>query len=165
MSRLPQLSLSQLAQLREALVPHWQTRSVQFRTDHTCTPHPEKSPDHGMCRFTAAFLQAFLRGQGLSLRVAGGSVWPPQFTSGGFMDAQGEWHSHYWLTDGHWIYDITSSQFGAEPVIITPSTDPRYQENFSAQEIREHLIHVRNTVKQWQSSIGALPAQESANHG
>lgn len=165
MSVTPQLSQRQLAQLRAALLPHWRTRSVQLRTDHTCTPHPEKSPDHGMCRFTAAFLQAFLRKQGLALQVAGGSVWPPQFTSGGFMDAHGEWHPHYWLTDGHWIYDITASQFGAEPVIITPLTDPRYQENFSAQEIREHLVHVRATVKQWQSAVTPSPTTEAVHHG
>lgn len=165
MTPAPQLSQHQLTQLRAALLPYWQTRAVQLRTDHTCTPNPDTSPDHGMCRFTAAYLQAFLRQQGLTLRVAGGSIWPPQFISGGFMDHQGEWHPHYWLTDGHWIYDITASQFGAEPVIITPSTDPRYQENFSPLEIREHLIHVRATVKQWRAHIRPHAMQETTPHG
>lgn len=146
----PALTLEQLAHIRALLEPHWRTRALQFRTDHTCTPDPERSADHGMCRFTAAFLQAHLRQHGIHLRIAGGSTWPPQFLSGGFQSANGAWHAHYWLTDGQWIYDITAAQFGDAPVLIVPASDPRYQANFSAEELREHLIHVRTTVRNWQ---------------
>lgn len=142
-----------LAQERAFLLPHWRDKALlTLHAQTSLASTPVNTPDKGMCRFTAAYLQAVLKQRGFNLAIAGGSPWPPTYPTGGFLASDGQWYGHYWLTDGQYIFDITASQFGAEDIVITPIDDPRYQANFSKQELREHLTRIKNTLASWKKA-------------
>lgn len=137
---------------RAFLLPHWRERALLSLQAQTTLNTPCDTPDQGMCRFTVAYLQAVLQKHGVKLTIAGGSPWLPKFPTGGFFASDGKWYGHYWLTDGQYIYDIAASQFGADDVVITPVNDPRYQANFSKEELREHLLRIKKTLSAWKSA-------------
>ncbi|MCC2917687.1 hypothetical protein EKO17_21050 [Enterobacter hormaechei subsp. xiangfangensis] len=48
---------------------------------------------------------------------------------GGYFDAAGG-HGHYWVevdtAAGAYVVDITADQFGADPVVVVPASNPQY---------------------------------------
>lgn len=115
---------------------------------------PNKTtPDHKMCRYAALFLSKIIN-KDLTDHwyVVGGSVWPPFYQSGGFKDKNGEWHGHYWVTNGDIIIDIATKQFGEDEIIITKSNDSRYEKNYTHDEIKRDLKYVSRTVSLWINS-------------
>lgn len=81
------------------------------------------------CGRTSLFLVKVLRTDGFEaewqsgtprLSEEGPEVGPYGFHSGS------RWEGHAWVRSGGLIVDITADQFGAEPVIVTSTTDRRY---------------------------------------
>jgi hypothetical protein len=111
---------------------------------------PENAGGKNMCRFTAAFLAAVL---GAPWRAAGGGCLYELETEevvsvGGFFDGAA-WQAHYWVTDSARIVDLTAGQFGAEPILVTSTNDPRYDANFLERDCVQALAGVQARAQQW----------------
>lgn len=134
---------TRLTILRAQLVDHWAAYAIERHK-------PWTADGSSMCKFTSAFLELVL---GQPWRYTGGeSRYDHEenefFDLAGFFDGK-RWESHNWVTDGKRIVDLTAHQFGADDIIITSASDPRYRENFSRQELREGKKHVINRARQW----------------
>ena len=77
----------------------------------------------GSCLYASVFLsQAINRYTSLAAKVRGGDG----EGDGGYVDAQGVSHGHYWVeargesVEQAWVLDVTADQFGAEPVVMLP---------------------------------------------
>ena len=138
------------AELRARLIPlrlqlqsHWAEYAAE-------THKPWTADGSSMCKFSAAFLELVL---GKPWRYTGGeSRYDYEqnefFDLAGFFDGK-RWESHNWVTDGERIVDLTASQFGADDIIITSASDPRYRANFFPPEIRESKKYVIKRARQW----------------
>ncbi len=89
------------------------------------------TPSAGACGRTSLFVRDVLQLQGHDAHWANGT--PRRSASEeigpyGFL-AGARWEAHAWVTCQGWIIDITADQFGAEPVIVAPTIDPRYAAN------------------------------------
>lgn len=126
-----------LTVLRTALEGYWAAWAKEKN-------RPEVATGATMCRFTAPFLVRIL---GKKWYVAGGQA---NFAGdpAGFFDGK-KWHGHYWVTDGERIVDLTAHQFGAEPIVLTTSADPRYSANYTKGELREAQQHVSIRARKW----------------
>jgi hypothetical protein len=75
---------------------------------------------------------------------------------GGFFDATGKGHGHYWveLDDGtdQWVADITADQFGDAPIVLLRLTDAkgRYRPGDAAL-VAEHM----EVFAEWLSDAAA----------
>ncbi len=89
------------------------------------------TPSAGACGRTSLFVRDVLRRQGHESQWSNGVPRRSETSPIGDLGflARGRWESHAWVTCQGWIVDITADQFGAEPVIVTPATDPRYAAN------------------------------------
>lgn len=66
----------------------------------------------------------------------------------GFRSPSG-WEPHWWVTCNGWIADITASEIGGAPVLLTSTDDPRYRETFSDNEIALSKKNARERVEAW----------------
>lgn len=137
-----------LVRLRTFLVERWEERRVE-RGDA-----PGKTADTGMCRFTAYFLSQLLPQLGYGTwYFTGGDpyvIFPvPAKEEAGYRDIQGEWHAHYWITDGANIIDLACEQFGGPLIYWGKEDNDRYQENYSSEELREHIESIEERVESW----------------
>lgn len=129
--------MPQLVLLRQALEGFWQQWAQEKN-------RPEAASGATMCRYTAVFVSDLL---GWGWRVKGGA---PHYDgeAGGYFDGV-TWHPHYWVSDGYCVVDLTADQFGGERITVTTVSDPRYQENYSPEELEEALSHVEDRVESW----------------
>lgn len=81
------------------------------------TPHTEGSCWYGSY-LLSKMLEQFLPGCSAAIRGGDGCG------DGGYQDAQGDWHGHYWVEvttpDGGFVVDVTADQFGAAPIVVLP---------------------------------------------
>lgn len=148
---------AQVIAVRAFLEPLWETWKIERNRD-TSAP-----PSASMCRFTAIFLKPILEeNTGRRWKIAGGYEWMGD--NGGMIDPHGVWRSHYWLTDGETIVDITADQFGHHPVIVTDHQDVRYRANFSSAEIRRHVADANLTPAAWRRIFDLTENFHPAEH-
>lgn len=130
------------AQLRRFMEPVW---------DDWLAAEPWRrgaTPSAGACGRTSLFVRDVLRRQGYEAEWSNGvpgrsEEWP--IGDFGFF-AQGRWEAHAWVTCQGWIVDITADQFGAEPVIVVPASDPRYAANNLDTADPEAILHREATA-------------------
>ena len=81
------------------------------------TPHTEGSCWYGSY-LLSKMLEQFLAGSSVAIRGGDGCG------DGGYQDAQGDWHGHYWVDvttpDSCFVVDVTADQFGAAPIVVLP---------------------------------------------
>ncbi|MDU8928162.1 hypothetical protein RXV86_12260 [Alisedimentitalea sp. MJ-SS2] len=112
--------LQKLAQeVRDFLEPHWAAWHRKAGS-----PEGRRTLSEGTCGRSSAFLCDLLRAQGYEAETVFGS---PVECDCGFLTEQG-WRGHGWVRvkAPDCIIDLTADQFGAKPVIVTASDDPRY---------------------------------------
>lgn len=156
-----------LTEVRRFLIPKWKEKQQEIADKkQTSMDSLFKSDDDQMCRFTSLFLAKFLMANaGGKWRVAGGDVWEGRFSTGGYLGNDGNWHGHYWVTNGKTIIDITTEQFGGQKIHIVKASDERYADNYTKSELKEHMSHVKGTVDLWMGeSLKIFPRlSEDAN--
>jgi hypothetical protein len=95
------------------------------------------------CGRTSFFLVNALQREGLDAEWKTGvprlSDAGPELGPYGFL-VNARWESHSWVECQEWIVDLTADQFGAPPVIVTPSNDVRYRAGTDTAQ----PIHVAN---------------------
>lgn len=157
-----QILIQVATELREFLVPRWIAwgqRNVK----------PVDASGQGMCRFTSAFLalalpSAMARASGAPFDFAAGwrmqggfadrfdhqeMAWRYGELEEGYLAQDGRWKSHHWVSDGRWIVDLTASQFGDDPVIVTSVRDPRFRGTLSPAERKTALRDVNDRAQVW----------------
>jgi hypothetical protein len=132
--------LPQLALFRQALEGFWRQWAEEKN-------RPNAASGATMCRYSAAFVSDLL---GWGWRVKGGAP-HHDGDSAGFFDGSA-WHPHHWVSDGYWIVDLTADQFGADKIIVTTVSDPRYRPNYTQEELEEAMSHVEDRVEAWVDS-------------
>ena len=113
--------LEELArECRRFLEPHWAAWHSKAGS-----PEGRRTLSEGTCGRSSAFLCDLLKRQGFEAETVFGS---PVECDCGFLTAEG-WRGHGWVrvTAPDCIIDLTADQFGAAPVIVTASDDPRYR--------------------------------------
>lgn len=93
--------------------------------------HRGATPSAGTCGRTSLFVRDVLRRQGHDAHWSNGIPRRSETSpigDFGFL-VHGRWEAHAWVTCQGWIIDITADQFGAPPVIVARTTDPRYAAN------------------------------------
>lgn len=137
-----------LEEIRSFLVLRWSERAAEMQL-------VPRILSEGMCGFSSAFLLEVLPGEtGEEWRVVGGipvSEAGTPLDSGGIMDAEGKWQAHYWLVNDAQglIVDLTSDQFGFDPVVVVDDKDPRYSANYHDHEVAEQMRAVSWRARQW----------------
>ncbi|MGO4683474.1 hypothetical protein [Hyphomicrobium sp. 2TAF46] len=106
-------------------------------------------PSTHTCGRTSLFLQEILGLEGLHAEWASGvprlAEMGPEIGPYGFF-AGGRWEGHAWVECAGWIVDITADQFGADPVIVTPTTDSRYKRGTGDTALPEFARRRREAV-------------------
>lgn len=126
-------------------------------------------PSSKTCGRSSLFLRNALRLEGYPAEWANGI---PRFTEDsaelgpfGFFNGR-RWESHAWVVSGNVILDITADQFGAHPVIVTSTSDTRYQtgsgDTAAPDAIRARHEAVEALWHEWLSHRAALQKQQSA---
>ncbi len=136
-----------LKEIRNFSMPQWVLWKMEKGREN-----PEEMPSRGMCRFSAIFIKEILSARtGNEWRICGGGD-----QTGGMKNTNGEWCGHYWLQnrDKDILADITSDQFGWDEIIITDPYDARYNNNFSEEQLKDHLSHARVTPRKWLTEWG-----------
>jgi hypothetical protein len=108
-----------------------------------------------MCRYTSIFLKAVLNsGACPSWRLVAGRPIVKEFEGTengcfGFRTSSGLFFDHCWVQSTKLIIDITADQFGAEAVIITPVSDPRYFSNIEEIDFYGEITKLSRHPEQW----------------
>lgn len=99
------------------IVEHGRAIHEQLLETSLGTPHTEGSCWYGSY-LLSKMLGQFLPGCSAAIRGGDGCG------DGGYRDAQGDWHGHYWVEvttpDGCFVVDVTADQFGAAPIVVLP---------------------------------------------
>jgi len=132
-------------------------------------------PSYEMCRLSTAFLKAVLEQDlpEVEWQCVGGSpeldedVNPEAGRNGGYRSRIGLWHAHYWVTDGDYsiIADVTSDQFGGDPVTVKLDDGPtEYRENYFEGAVEVHMRDAEWRAAAWMQewAVDHAPGWSSA---
>lgn len=79
-----------LLNIRSFLKKKWNDKHEDIKAKSLSEYNPMTS-DYRMCRYTALFIRSALKTMtGQSWEIKGGSVWEPEFPTGGIKDKDGE---------------------------------------------------------------------------
>jgi hypothetical protein len=141
--------LSLCWQFRRFLEPRWCLLHQSWGD-----PQPETTSRY-MCRYTSIFLKAVLNTDACpSWRLVAGRpiVKESEGTENGcfgFRTPSGLFFDHCWVQSSKLIVDITADQFGAEAIIITPVSDPRYSPNLEEVDFYVEIAELSRRPEQW----------------
>ena len=157
-----------MAEIGNFLPQQWMAHDAWNRRlfAHRVISHykPPSTPASNMCKLSCAFMAAVIP----ELSVSAGDCHDGR--SGGMLDIDGRWQTHFWLVHQRAIIDPTASQFGyGSPgeILITARDDPRYNANLPKFEVNNIMRNCRMTVGQWLHAWESRPADETPadNHG
>lgn len=137
-----------LVVMREFLVERW----VDWG-EARGRPYGDAILGVGMCRFTSAFL---LKALGPGWRLGGGDpfvyrggAWVYSPSAGGYRKSDGHVDGHYWVVKDGLIVDLTATQFGGDPIVLTDHSDRRYIDVMTPPVRREALRDVTERARAW----------------
>lgn len=144
------------AEARAFLEPRWSAFWDERAARGMSRPAPGLAPSWSMCGFSSAFVAPILaRLTGDKWVVRGGApieeadIRDVTGLYGGMRGRDGALHGHFWATDGRTVVDLTSDQFGWDPVTVVPADDRRYRANYKLRTVHLHLRDLTFRADLW----------------